>query len=101
VLQQDSYNIGSARENTPTLLRIKQFVADNDRGLIHLDEIDKFSGGNLGTSGSSDSWSRFVVGEVFDLLDRTPALLRLRPFIPENAPEPEEGLEFGLDDQVL
>jgi ATP-dependent protease Clp ATPase subunit len=67
--------IGSARENTPTLLRIKQFVTDNDRGLIHLDEIEKVSGGISGTgnSGSSDAWSRYLVGEVFDLLDRTPA----------------------------
>lgn len=57
---------GVGRDQVPTLLRIHQFISENDQGILHFDELDKFR------AGSSD-WSHYVLGEVFDLLDRAPS----------------------------
>lgn len=55
---------GAARELASTLLRVHKFVSENDHGLLHFDELDKWSGIN--------DWSKHSLGELLDLLDRTP-----------------------------
>ena len=65
-LTASNWMVSGARESTPTLLRVHQFVSENDQGVLHFDELDKF---RLGQS----DWSGYVVGELFDLLDRAPS----------------------------
>ena len=57
---------GVGKDLVPTLIRVHKFVSENNEGIIHFDELDKFR------AGSSD-WSQYVLGEVFDLLDRAPS----------------------------
>ncbi len=55
----------AARENPHTLERVHAFVEENPRGIIHVDELDKFR------SLSTSDWSVAVMVELFLLLDRT------------------------------
>ena len=65
--------VPSGSRDEPTLLRVHKFLTDNDQGIFHYDELDKFRGSNSnGPSGGSE-WSGSVVGELFDLLDRAPS----------------------------
>jgi SpoVK/Ycf46/Vps4 family AAA+-type ATPase len=56
--------IVSGAKGIPTLYRVYEFIRDNEKGIVACDELDKFQ------LGQSD-WSRYVIGELFDLLDRT------------------------------
>ena len=64
-LTASNWVVSGVKDITPTLLRVHQFISDNDQGILHFDELDKFR------AGTSD-WSQYVLGEMFDLLDRAP-----------------------------
>jgi SpoVK/Ycf46/Vps4 family AAA+-type ATPase len=62
-----SYNewiVMGAKEPPQTLMRVRTFVNDHPRGLIHIDELDKFKAVHR------TDWSTSVYGELFLLLDR-------------------------------
>jgi SpoVK/Ycf46/Vps4 family AAA+-type ATPase len=54
-----------ARERPSTMHRLHGFISENSRGLIHIDEIDKFRVSNTG------EWSTSIFTELFLLLDRS------------------------------
>ncbi len=56
---------GAGRDLVPTLLRVHQFVSENDQGILFYDELDKWSG--------ISDWTKHSLGELMDLLDRTPS----------------------------
>lgn len=56
-----------SKTDTPTLTALRQFVEKNEQGIVHLDELDKHSGGK------ESAWLVCVMAEVFTLLDRQPA----------------------------
>lgn len=55
------------RNDSPTLLAIRQFVDTHARGIIHLDELDKYR------AGETTTWGLSVLTDIFSLLDRQPA----------------------------
>ena len=55
----------SHRGAPPTLPRLYQFIARNERGIIFFDEIEKL-GGDIGAT----DWRRFLQLELFGVLDR-------------------------------
>jgi hypothetical protein len=55
----------AARETPHTIQRINAFVEEYPRGLIHIDELDKFKAAHVG------EWSTSVFVELFLLLDRS------------------------------
>jgi SpoVK/Ycf46/Vps4 family AAA+-type ATPase len=57
--------VSAARERPHTLERIHAFVDENVRGIIHIDELDKFRNFH------STDWSVAVMVELFFLLDRS------------------------------
>lgn len=63
-----SYNewlVAGAKEHPYTLERVHTFVENNHRGLIHIDELDKFKAVHR------TDWSTSVLGELMLLLDRS------------------------------
>jgi len=63
-----SYNewlLNGARETPATLTRVHYFINSATRGIIHIDEMDKFR------TGHRTEWATAVHGEVFQLLDRS------------------------------
>jgi hypothetical protein len=66
--------IAGARQE-PTLLRIQEFVATNEQGILHLDECEKIGG--------LSEWCGFMRGEIFDLLDRTPPIVKDMEWSPD------------------
>ena len=66
--------VPSGSRDEPTLLRVHQFLNNNDQGIFFYDELDKFRGSNGATSSAGGGeWSASLVGELFDLLDRAPS----------------------------
>lgn len=57
--------VNGAKETPHTLVRVHMFVESNKRGLIHIDELDKFK------SAHRTDWSTSVHGELLLLLDRS------------------------------
>ena len=64
-LTYNEWIVSGARDLSHTLTRLREFVDKNDRGVIHIDELDKFK-----TVHRTD-WSTAVFGELFHLLDRS------------------------------
>ena len=64
-LTYNEWLVTGAREIPYTLARVHEFVEDNKRGLIHVDELDKFK------SAHRTDWSTSVHGELLLLLDRS------------------------------
>jgi hypothetical protein len=64
-LTYNEWIVSGARDLSHTLVRIRDFVQKNDRGIIHVDELDKFKAVHR------SDWSTAVFGELFHLLDRS------------------------------
>jgi ATPase family associated with various cellular activities (AAA) len=57
--------VAGAKESPHTLERVHAFLTTNERGIIHVDELDKFRPAN------TSDWSVSVLVELFHLLDRS------------------------------
>ena len=64
-LTYNEWLVTGAREMPHTLNRVHDFLESNVRGLIHIDELDKFKNSHR------TDWSTAVHGELFLLLDRS------------------------------
>jgi SpoVK/Ycf46/Vps4 family AAA+-type ATPase len=64
-LTYNEWLVIGAREHPYTLARVHTYVENNNRGLIHVDELDKFK------STHRTDWSTSVNGELLLLLDRS------------------------------
>lgn len=63
-LTASNWTPAGVKDIVPTLLRVHQFISENDQGILAYDELDKVPG---------DSWGKHCLGELFDLLDRSPS----------------------------
>ena len=67
--------IGARSMAVPTVQNVRNFIRDNPRGIIHVDELDKAQ------AGFRSEWSIAVFAEIFALLDReSPPSLRDGPW---------------------
>jgi len=57
--------VAGAKETPHTMERVHSFLTANERGIIQVDELDKFR------SASTSDWSLAVLLELFHLLDRS------------------------------
>ena len=57
--------VAGAKESPHTLERVYSFLTTNERGIIHIDELDKFRAAH------TSDWSVSVLVELFHLLDRS------------------------------
>jgi SpoVK/Ycf46/Vps4 family AAA+-type ATPase len=60
-----NWAVNAVKDLTPTMAHIHEFISNNERSIIHIDELDKARMGS--------TWDNCCMGEVFDLLDRTPS----------------------------
>ena len=58
---------GGVKDVQPTLLRIHEWLNENEQGVLHVDELDKLK------TGFTDFYSQAIFGEMLDLLDRSPS----------------------------
>lgn len=64
-LTYNEWLVSGSKEAPHTLTRLHNFVEENARGLIHIDELDKFK------SSHTTDWSTAVHGELLLALDRS------------------------------
>ena len=65
--------IGGRTSEAGTLAVIRSFVRRNDRGILHLDEIDKAL--PSGSAAWSDTWCTILTGEMLSVMDGDNRLL--------------------------
>lgn len=59
--------VRGCKEGTPTITQVGVFVESNQRGIIHVDELDK-----VGKPQSGSDWMRSVNVELYNLIDGRP-----------------------------